>query len=212
MSNSSEAVIVFGREPVAGRVKTRLGRVIGADEACAVYRELLAITLRAVAAVEACRFLFLPTGDRLDPLEFPVHGFETRVQVDAGLGERMDQAFRELFAEGFERVVLLGSDCPYLSPRMVTETLVALGRAETVFIPTLDGGYVLVGQRGAARDLFSGIPWSTPEVWRLTRERVTSGGWSCSVLPVVEDIDDVESLHRWRTRPTPQGERDGARD
>lgn len=203
MSTLRAAIVVFARQPVAGRVKTRLATEIGADEACRVYRELLAGTLHAAAAVNARRFLFLPEGDHLQPWEFAVESFETRVQVGEDLGQRMDGAFRALFAEGLERVVLIGSDCPYLSAAILGDALAALKRSDTVFVPALDGGYALVGQRSPARDLFGGIPWSTPEVWRLTRERIAAGGWSCAVLPSVEDIDDAGALARWRKARLP---------
>ena len=189
-----EALIVFGRQPAAGRVKTRLAKEIGAEEACSVYRELLQETLEAAAGVDAVRYLYLPPGDRFDPGQ----AFSLREQSGSDLGERMDSAFRDTFSAGHRRVVLVGSDCPYLTPDLIGEAFSLLDESETVFGPAKDGGYYLVGQRTPARDLFSGIPWSTERVWELTRARLGKQNWSCSVLEKLEDIDDQASLERYR--------------
>lgn len=190
-----DALIVFGRQPVAGRVKTRLAKEIGEEEACSVYRELLQKTLEAAAGVDAIRYLCLPPGDRIDPGQ----AFSLREQSGSDLGERMDHAFCDAFSAGHQRVVLVGSDCPYLTAKLLEQALLKLKEYETVFGPATDGGYYLLGQRTPARDLFSGIPWSTERVWELTQARLAKNNWSCSILETLEDIDDRASLKRYQT-------------
>lgn len=189
-----DALIVFGRQPVAGKVKTRLAEEIGAEEACSVYQELLLKTLKVGRGVNASRYLYLPPGDRFDPGE----GYSPGWQSGSDLGERMQGAFMDAFSLGHRRVVLIGSDCPYISADLLGRAFSFLDESDTVFGPATDGGYYLVGQRAPARDLFSGIPWSTDRVWELTQMKLNESDWSCSVLDILEDIDDWESLVRYR--------------
>ncbi|MBW1807473.1 MAG: TIGR04282 family arsenosugar biosynthesis glycosyltransferase [Deltaproteobacteria bacterium] len=193
----SDALVVFGREPRPGKVKTRLAKQIGAGPACDLYKDLLNSTIEVCLKVDANRFLYLPEGDLL---AVPDGSFSLRVQSGDDLGPRMDHAFCECFENGYARVVLVGSDCPYLSPSILRDAFSALDGCETVFGPAVDGGYYLVGQRAPARDLFSNIAFSCATVFRQTMSRLEENGWSYSVLPILEDIDDLASFERYIKR------------
>ncbi|RYY13178.1 MAG: DUF2064 domain-containing protein, partial [Cytophagaceae bacterium] len=117
-------LLIFAREPVPGRVKTRLAADIGPEAALATYRELLALTAAAVVAAQVPATVWLaeaPLGHALGSRaevhlaearpEWP--GLPWRVQLVAhSLGERMAHAFAEAFAAGAGRVVIIGTDCP----------------------------------------------------------------------------------------------------
>jgi rSAM/selenodomain-associated transferase 1 len=189
---NENALIVFARQPVPGRVKTRLARELGDQAACQVYAELLRITLEAASGVDAARYLHLPPGDVLvSP------GFRPGEQSGRDLGERMHRAFTDAFRAGHGRVVLTGSDCPYLTPALLTDAFTALSSHDAVFGPALDGGYYLVGQAAPGKDLFSGIPFSTAEVWALTRKKLEASAIRFSVLPELEDIDEADAWKRY---------------
>lgn len=187
------ALLVFAREPRPGRVKTRLARHLGEERACRVYEQLLRRTLEAAAAVKAHRYLYLPPGDR-----YPQEGFTAARQAGGDLGARMAAAFAECFARGHRRVVLIGSDCPYLTVNILRRAFDLLADHQVVLGPARDGGYYLVGQRAPGGDLFSGIPWSTGRVFALTRERLEERGWSFALLERLEDIDELEAYRRWQ--------------
>ena len=191
----SDALVIFGREPRPGKVKTRLAKQIGAGPACDVYKGLLKTTIETCSRVDADRFLYLPEGDQV---AVPQGTFSIGVQTGDDLGTRMDRAFRECFASGHQRVVLVGSDCPYLSPSILREAFTSLDGFETVFGPAVDGGYYLVGQTAPARDLFSEIDWSSAVVFRQTKSRLEENGWSHTVLEILEDIDDLASYERYQ--------------
>lgn len=195
------AIGVMGREAVPGQVKTRLAREIGTEAAAMAYRDLLALTLDVVSRVPVSSVLFLPPGDR--PPDDLAPGLMVARQRGPDLGARLAEAFDELFARGYDRVVLVGSDCPYVTPDLLLRGLDALRDADTVFGPAEDGGYWLVGQRPPARDLFRDIPWSTDAVWDVTRRRLAQRRWSVALLPVLEDVDDAPALRRWRSTRTP---------
>jgi rSAM/selenodomain-associated transferase 1 len=182
---------VFAREPVPGRVKTRLVPALGEDGAAAVYRVLLQRTVAAACATAVeRRELWLDRrpadGDGL----FPATPCDlvTRVQANGDLGARMATAI----ADGLRasaRVVLIGSDCPELTPAYLAQAFAALDRRDVVLGPTHDGGYILVGMTHPHPALFADMTWSTPGVLAATRERLRRAGLGWHELPPRADID-----------------------
>lgn len=185
-------LLVFGREPIPSRVKTRLAADIGDSAAARVYEVLLRNTLEKAAASRADVELWLA-----DPLS---SGFQTTlrvpvaVQQGANIGERMADAFERSFEGGAERVVLIGTDCPHIEVRHIVEAAVALDDHAVVLGPAEDGGYWLVAQRAPGVDLFSNVPWSHEETLTATRARLEelSVGWS--ELEMLNDLDTEEDL------------------
>jgi uncharacterized protein len=187
-------VVVFGRQPLPGNVKTRLAQAIGADAAARVYAVLLEHALRCASQASANVVLSLaspPSPDWNPPVPVTVE-----VQSDGDLGSRMASAFQLRFEQGWRRVVLVGSDCAQLSPRHLLRALEGLERSELVLGPASDGGYWLVGQRPPGVDVFSGVPWSTPETLTRTRARIAELAVACSELETLDDVDTVEDLER----------------
>jgi rSAM/selenodomain-associated transferase 1 len=127
------------------------------------------------------------------------HGLALRPQTGGDLGDRLWSASVECL-RGAGSVVLVGADCPSLDGHYVRSALEALARVDAVLGPAEDGGYVLLGLKQAAPGLFSGIPWGTGEVAAITRERMTSLGWSWAELPTLWDLDRPEDLVRLPTR------------
>jgi rSAM/selenodomain-associated transferase 1 len=150
---SREAVIVLARVPEPGRVKTRLIPSLGADGACRVHERLLEHTLATVAETERPAWLYLAGDQTRMRASAEQYGFRLRRQRGGDLGVRMAAALAEVHEQGFERVALVGSDCPVLDRPYLDQALAALGHAEFVLGPAEDGGYVLLGSACAA-------PWS----------------------------------------------------
>ena len=187
-------VVVLGREPVPGRVKSRLAAGVGQELAAAVYRELLGHTLRVAAAIDADVVLSLA--------EPPARGWRperavaVEVQVAGDLGRRLADALARRFAEGYRRVVVVGSDCPELAPHHLRAAFDGLAMHPVVLGPAWDGGYWLVGARAPGMDLFSGIPWSTGEVLEGTRARLLAVGAGWVELERLHDLDTDADLRR----------------
>lgn len=137
--------------------------------------------------------------------EFPVVPLVRQAKGD--LGERMADAFDRSFAAGAGRVLLLGSDSPTLPPDTLHAAFDHLLDAEGVLGPALDGGYYLVGLRReawpAAAGLFREVPWSTPDVLRVTALRAAEAGLALRTLPGWYDIDRPEDLARARVDAPP---------
>jgi len=196
------AAVVFGRQPVPGRVKTRLGVSIGAEAAARVYAVLLEhaldVVLRAASAAGVAVVLSLaePAEDGWRPVagEAGLADLRIEVQPEGDLGTRLADCFERRFAEGVDQVVVVGSDCPGLGGWHLLEAGAALRSMPVVLGPAMDGGYWMIGQRRPGLDLFTSIPWSSPQTLEATRNRLTVLGAGWSELEALRDIDEVESL------------------
>lgn len=198
-------LLVFAREPVLGRVKTRLAAGIGAEAALAIYRELLALTAAAVAAAQVPATVWLAEAPAaFEPgqarPEWP--GLPWRVQPAAGsLGERMAQAFGEAFAAGAGRVVIIGTDCPGLSAELLRQAFDQLLSHDLVVGPADDGGYYLIGMTELHPALFANKAWSTATVLPDTLADAARLGLRVAQLPTLHDVDSAQDLATWRGHP-----------
>ena len=185
---SGNAVIVFAKEPVKGQVKTRLGAEIGHDTAVDVYYQLLACTDGATKPFARSIF-YRGNAERIPFFKGAVEWVE---QSEGDLGQRMLAAFKHLFDQGAEKVLIVGSDCPKLKANIIEQAFQALDDHPYCLGPALDGGYYLLGMKELNPELFGDIPWSTDQVARLTLERMGEG--KCFQLPELRDLDRLEDL------------------
>ncbi len=204
---STGCIVVFGREPVPGRVKTRLAKGVGARQAAAVYAATLDHTLAAATTSGLRVILSLADDSASDWIDsLPV---STELQSGSDLGARMGDAFSRRFDEGEDRVVVIGSDCPWLGAPHLHQAIDELERGEVVLGPADDGGYWLVAQRPPGVELFTDIPWSCPETLSQTRQRLEQLGVTWIELEELTDIDTIADLDRVLTDPrTPTDLRD----
>lgn len=95
--------------------------------------------------------------------------------------------------------VLIGSDCPALSPADLRAAARALkAGADAVLSPAEDGGYALIGLRRVSRRLFDGIAWGRPTVLAQTRAKLRRLRWCWKELRTVWDVDRPEDVARLR--------------
>jgi rSAM/selenodomain-associated transferase 1 len=191
-------VVVFLRAPRAGSVKTRLAAALGEDAALDVYRDLLAATFAALADQAGVELRHTPddAGPEIAPMLRA--GWAAAPQGGGGLSERLARAVDDAFRSGAGRVLVIGSDCPYLTGGDIGEALDALEESDLVLGPALDGGYWLIGLRRPAPYLFRGVPWSTPDVLAATRRHAEAAGLHVALLRALADIDTPEDWKRWR--------------
>jgi rSAM/selenodomain-associated transferase 1 len=197
---------VFARAPVPGRVKTRLARTIGTEEATSAYRTLAertlatAVAARRAGVVGAIELWLDPESDPAAITSWRDR-FGVTIETQAGddLGARMRNALRSSTARGIP-ALLVGTDVPGYDVAYLARAAAALERHDAVIGPAEDGGYVLVG---LVRDIdvFGGVPWSTPEVMAATRTLLAAAGASHVELPPLWDVDTVDNYLRWRESP-----------
>jgi len=194
---SRQALIVFGKNPVPGLVKTRLARSIGDSAAAALYRAFLLDALESYAALSADVRLYLAPSSEPVIDALGVWAGRTFTQNGAGLGDKMVQAFADTFALGYDQVVITGTDHPTLPISTVQKAFDVLEGPETVSIgPSDDGGYYLMGLTRARRSLFEGIQYSRSDVLKNTLNLARIEGMQVVVLEPWYDVDTKADLDR----------------
>lgn len=193
------AVIVFAKAPRPGEVKTRLIPLLGAGGAVDLHVQLVRHALEAAAAALLRPVELHCAPDASDPFfRFcgSHYGVTLRAQAGDGLGARMHAAFTQALA-AYARVLLIGSDCPALTPRHLQQAEQALrDGADAVFVPCEDGGYALIGLQRVDAALFDGIAWGSASVMEETRSRLRRLGWNWRELETLWDVDRPEDYQR----------------
>lgn len=188
---------LFVKAPVAGTVKSRLAEALDSGAVLALYRAFVADIMEKINSVEADLRIYFDPPDS-GQLIADWLGSERVLSPQAGndLGERMAAALTESLDAGHEKAILIGSDLPDLPASIVTEAMDALDRFPAVLGPSTDGGYYLIGFRGDgfAGDIFSGVQWSTDQVFAQTMQRFERLEMPVYVLPPWHDIDTYDDL------------------
>ncbi|MFI2200177.1 DUF2064 domain-containing protein [Streptomyces sp. NPDC020192] len=172
-------LLVIAKEPLPGRVKTRLTPPFTPEQAARLAEAALADTLRAVAATPATRRVLVldgAPGDWLPP------GFEVRPQCAGGLDERLADAFAHCRGPA----LLIGMDTPQVTPELLT---VDFAGCDAWFGPAEDGGFWALGLAVPDPALLRGVPMSTPATGAVQRERLLAAGLRVRDLPRLRDVD-----------------------
>ncbi|XOV67047.1 MAG: TIGR04282 family arsenosugar biosynthesis glycosyltransferase [Fluviicola sp.] len=186
-----QLLIVFAKNIVLGKVKTRLARTQGDAFAFNVYRKLVDITEKESLRVEGSD-VHVYFSDKIVEDKWPDQ--EKYVQQGESLGDRMKHAFEQGFAQGYEKIIGVGADLPDLSAEVMEEGLAALDYSDTVFGPSEDGGYYLIGMRKMIPEIFENKPWSTDALLDITQSELKSLGYSSATLKELNDVDTIEDL------------------
>jgi rSAM/selenodomain-associated transferase 1 len=203
-----KSVISFVKYPEPGEVKTRLGKKIGFPEAAMLYRHCLADLIPMLSSLDIDIRYYIGQAERVrqfrDEWRLPKACFRQSGEM---LGDRMINAFRETFEQGFDSAVLIGSDSPQLSPPLLNVAFDTLLKADVVIGPSIDGGYYLFGCRRSSfrPEFFQGIEWSSPRVYESTMSAIKISNQTVVELPHMQDIDNFEDFDRFLTtyRRTP---------
>ena len=194
-----QALVVMARAPSDVRGKSRLMHGVARDHVD-LRRAILLDTLDVAWGVPRVDvFVAFDPPAALTEFETLTGGLAVLVpQQGHTLGDRMRHAFEQVFARGYSRAVLIGSDLPTLPPSHVDQAFDCLrdGGSAMALGPALDGGYYLIGLRTLTPELFDAIPWSTPEVLATTLRVAQSRGLSVSLMPTWYDVDGIDDLRR----------------
>jgi len=188
------ALIIFIKNPVEGKVKTRLAKDIGHTQSLIIYKYLLAHTRNISSSVSANRLLFYDARPVRD--EWPENDFEKFSQSGENLGSRMFNAFQTAANKGNKRMIIIGSDCIQLTSKLIKDAFNKLERHDFVIGPAKDGGYYLIGMKYPEERLFINKRWSTHTVFSDTLKDIKEMSKTVSVLPVLSDIDIFADLNR----------------
>lgn len=198
-------LLFFIKNPEKGQVKKRLAASIGHDRALKLYKRfLLNILFTLNKGTFPFYLCFYPENSLESLKKWMGEDYLYMPQKGEDLGERMRNGFMQAFAEGFKRVILIGSDIPGLPLEFIEEAFTSLRDKDAVIGPSLDGGYYLIGFRDKtfSPKVFEGIPWSTEKVFEETMKVLEKEGLLVHTLPRWRDIDTIEDLKNLPGRST----------
>jgi uncharacterized protein len=190
---SENMLMIFIKNPVLGKVKTRLAKSIGDKKALHVYHLLLDHTQKIACGINSDKAVYYSDYINDDDI-WKNAEFQKSIQRGDNLGKRMSNAFLESFKMGYKRVVIIGSDCFELNEKIIADAFKILEESEVVLGPAKDGGYYLLGMRNYYGQLFENKIWSTKNVLLDTLLDLSNLNLSFKLLPTLSDVDDEKDL------------------
>ncbi len=200
-----EVLSLFFKIPELGKVKTRIAKKIGKEEALNIYQYLLKTTVKTAEEFTFFRPVKLfgfYEGDHLNQIKkffnFKM-GWRFIPQEGKTLGERLKRAGEVLLNLEFKRVVFIGSDCPLVSVEYLHEAFQRLEKYSVVIGPSQDGGYVLLGFNESFKErlflLFDNLPFETSKLFDKAVKRLSFNKFY--ILPQLFDIDTLEDWQKY---------------
>ena len=188
-------VMVIAKEPVPGRVKTRLTPPYTPAEAAALAEAALADTLAAVGRANITRRVLALDGR---PGQWLPPGFDVIGQRGGGLDERIALALADVRAAWPAPAVLIGMDTPQVTPALLAAAAGPLvsGSADATFGMAEDGGFWLLGLREIDPALVLGVPMSRPDTGSRQLARLERAGLRVLRMPELTDVDTADEAER----------------
>ena len=188
---SEKLLIIFVKNILLGKVKTRLAKTIGKPAAFEVYKHLVEITERETSRMKSCD-VHIYFSDVIIDDKWPNQ--KKFIQQGIDLGERMQNAFKNGFELGYQNIIGIGSDLPDLNAEIINHGFEKLNENDTVFGPAEDGGYYLIGMNKLLRFVFENKQWSTNDLLFVTKNELQEANYSIAELTTLNDIDTLDDL------------------
>ena len=191
-----QRLVVFAKAPVAGEVKTRLQPVLSPEQSALFHERLVAHCLQRLSGSEQWQVeLWAGSAHSCWRSLCEKYTCELFFQQGEGLGERLSHALADSLGRS-EKAIVIGTDCPSLSPQIIQAAFEALDKHDLVLGPAEDGGYVLLGLKQLHAGLFHNIDWGTERVLIQTRQRAGNLQLECCELSPLFDVDRPEDFFR----------------
>ena len=179
-------VLVLAKEPVVGRVKTRLTPPLTPEGAAAVATAAIEDTLATVRAVPVARRVLVLDG------AYAAAGFEMQPQCDGPMDLRLGAAFDDAAAASPLPALLVGMDTPQLTPALLQQAAEALLAHASVLGLAPDGGWWALGLQRPDGDLLRGVATSRADTGARQHDRLVAAGLVPHLLPELRDVDTIE--------------------
>ena len=190
---AKKLLIIFVKNIKLGKVKTRLARTVGNEAAFNVYKALVEITEEATSAIQVDKRIYF--SDTIIDEKWS-DDFKT-IQKGNDLGDRMSNAFKDGFNDGYTEIILIGSDLPNITKTIINKGFMSLEQNEIDFGPAEDGGYYLVGMSIFQKFIFEDKAWSTSTLLENTLKEIHQKNIDVTLLETLNDIDTFEDLERY---------------
>jgi len=191
MQRQKNLLLIFTRNPELGKCKTRLAATIGDQAALEIYKFLLNHTVSVTKKLDVTKQVHYSVKVRENDIwDANVYSKEQQKGID--LGVRMHHAFENGFKEGFENIIIIGSDLFDITQIELEEAFDKLRQNDFVVGPAEDGGYYLLGMKKLKSELFKNKQWGTATVLESSLSDLS--GESVFLLPEKNDIDYYEDI------------------
>lgn len=188
---SKKALIIFTRNPELGKVKTRLAKITGDESALNIYKFLVQHTVEITRNLNVDKYVFYSEEiHKNDVWDSDI--FRKRLQSGNDLGERMHNAFVEVFNMGYQFAIIIGCDMFDWERKDLETAFDALQTNDFVIGPAMDGGYYLLGMKERHEIIFQNKNWSTISVLEQTLNDLQDENYL--LLKERNDIDYYEDI------------------
>ena len=184
-------LLIFTRNPELGKAKTRLAKTVGDETALEIYKFLLQKTRDVSLKVTSDKAVYYSVKIRTNDI-WDNEIYQKHQQNGEDLGIRMKNAFKDGFASGYKKVMIIGSDLYNLSSENIENAFNNLNDNDFVIGPALDGGYYLLGMNSLQENIFENKDWGTETVRKDTLEDLKDK--KVKLLELKNDIDIYEDI------------------
>ncbi len=188
---SKNLLIIFTRNPELGKVKTRLAKSIGDENALTIYKTLLDRTEKTTRNLTCDKAIYYSVKIRENDI-WDTSIYQKQQQHGNDLGMRMFNAFQEAFYNNYDKVSIIGSDLFDLNPNHINDAFKALDTRDVVIGPAHDGGYYLLGMKSLYSEVFKNKDWGTSSVFKDTIQDLKNK--NIHLLETLNDVDVYDDL------------------
>lgn len=198
-AENENALIIFSRLPIGNETKTRLAPILNETQRSelhlAMWRDIFSEALKLIDTdIYLC---WTGSGNIADYQKYIPSSFILMKQEGNNLGERMKNALRDIFAMGYKRAVIIGSDIPSVRAENISRSFDSLNDSDAVTGPSSDGGYWLIGMRKYIPEVFSVSSWGNSSVLDETVRTLIRLGISYCKAETLDDIDTPEDVRQY---------------
>ena len=190
-NHKENLLLIFTKNPVAGKVKTRLAKDLGDDKALEIYKFLLEHSAAFTSSVNAEKHVYYSDSiTEQDIWDNKI--YKKKLQSGAHLGKRMENAFKNGFEENHEKIIVIGSDMYDIQAGDIEEAFQQLENHDYVIGPASDGGYYLFGMKSLNLKVFKNKDWGTSSVLKDTLKDLQKE--DVKLLETRNDVDLLEDI------------------
>ncbi len=184
-------LLIFTRNPELGKAKTRLAKTVGDETALEIYKFLLEKTRDISSKVSSDKAIYYSVKIRENDI-WDANIYQKHQQVGEDLGIRMQNAFKNGFEAGYEKVMIIGSDLYDLTSENIETAFKELDNNDVVLGPAEDGGYYLLAMNSLQEKIFENKDWGTETVRKDTL--VDLKDKKVHLLSALNDVDIFEDI------------------
>ena len=190
-----KALIIFTRVPEPGKTKTRLEKRFTKEECARIHEAMLRDLWPLCRTEEWDTFVYYTPEKKREKIEKLLPGAgEYLPQEEIAFGERMKNSIGNVLQSGYEACLLVGTDIPVLSQKIISMAFKQLEEKPVVIGETMDHGYYLIGMTSLYGGIFDDQNYGTGSVYNDTVEKIKNCGCEFGTLPVLRDIDEPEDI------------------